>query len=524
MKTSPKILVIGLDGCSWNIFNHFLDDMPNLRKLMDNGVSGNLRSCIPPITFPAWKCYSTGQNPRKLGVFDFTKINLESKKYEFHNSKSFTQDEIWDYLETKGYRSCVIGMPTTYPVKKINGVMVAAGPEVSEIDENIVYPLDYLSLLKDTGFKIKSKYPLDKMGTKFALKEYEEIIRSHFRLARKLLETEDFDFFQITIFHIDTINHILINNCEKLKHFYTIIDEEIGLLLELVNDDTHIVMVSDHGMQKNRVFMNLKAWLEEHGYIIKAPTTSKHSTGLFVKFLRYLAGSKPGVFLFTDFSQMSKIRDAYLSALNKHSSISNKTSSADDNKCIDNDFLAATKVSHQCIYFLNKNVDENKKQKFIGELKSLKDPKYGLHPIRDIIYPKNYYQQIDNKSEKNMPDLILNLNDGFYLLFKEGCDIFDYEMKNHDYIAFHRRDGFYLISGKNIKSNSRLDAEIYDIAPTILHMLDVPVSKDMDGRVLKEIYVDNSDIAKRDVVCKEYKDTKKDMQQKIRGLKSLKKI
>jgi len=37
--------------------------------------------------------------------------------------------------------------------------------------------------------------------------------------------------------------------------------------------------------------------------------------------------------------------------------------------------------------------------------------------------------------------------------------------------------------GPNIKEKSEINAKILDIAPTILHLLGYPISKDMDGDV-----------------------------------------
>ena len=40
-------------------------------------------------------------------------------------------------------------------------------------------------------------------------------------------------------------------------------------------------------------------------------------------------------------------------------------------------------------------------------------------------------------------------------------------------------------------------AKIYDLAPTILHIFGLPISRGMDGRVLEEIFKEDSEFAKR---------------------------
>lgn len=53
---------------------------------------------------------------------------------------------------------------------------------------------------------------------------------------------------------------------------------------------------------------------------------------------------------------------------------------------------------------------------------------------------------------------------------------------------WHRPHGMMVLSGPGIKQGEVIEgANILDVAPTLLHLLDVPVGKDMDGRALFEI-------------------------------------
>ena len=55
MKNRKKVIVIGLDCATpQTLFEDFLEDCPNIKMLMENGVYGKLRSSDPPITVPAW--------------------------------------------------------------------------------------------------------------------------------------------------------------------------------------------------------------------------------------------------------------------------------------------------------------------------------------------------------------------------------------------------------------------------------------------------------------------------------------
>src|SRR5205085_4673898 len=55
----------------------------------------------------------------------------------------------------------------------------------------------------------------------------------------------------------------------------------------------------------------------------------------------------------------------------------------------------------------------------------------------------------------------------------------------------HRDYGIFLAQGSVIRAGATLEgACMTDLAPTILHLLGVPVPDDMDGHVLEEIFTD----------------------------------
>jgi hypothetical protein len=66
--------------------------------------------------------------------------------------------------------------------------------------------------------------------------------------------------------------------------------------------------------------------------------------------------------------------------------------------------------------------------------------------------------------------------------------------------GFHTMNGIFLAYGPDIKRDSHIqDPEIIDLTPTILHILGLPIPEDMDGKVLRSIFVPGSETAKREV-------------------------
>jgi len=78
-----RTIVIGLDGANWPMIQPWIDEgiLPHLRTLQETGCWGKCTSCLPVITCPNWKCYSTGKNPGKLGVYRWDRIDTQNRQF-----------------------------------------------------------------------------------------------------------------------------------------------------------------------------------------------------------------------------------------------------------------------------------------------------------------------------------------------------------------------------------------------------------------------------------------------------------
>ena len=122
-----KVAVIGLDCCEPSlVFDKWHDDLPNLRRLMRSGLHGNLESCLPPVTVPAWTCMTTGKDPGTLGVYGFrNRRDYNYDKLYTATSLDICEPKIWDIVGKAGKQAIIVGVPQTFPiVKPPNGCMV----------------------------------------------------------------------------------------------------------------------------------------------------------------------------------------------------------------------------------------------------------------------------------------------------------------------------------------------------------------------------------------------------------------
>ncbi len=99
-----KVIVIGLDAAPPTlIFHKWKKQLPNISKLINRGLSGSLRSCIPPITVPAWMCMMTGKNPGELGIYGFRERHGKSYTKSIVADSSYIKEKtVWDILGKSG--------------------------------------------------------------------------------------------------------------------------------------------------------------------------------------------------------------------------------------------------------------------------------------------------------------------------------------------------------------------------------------------------------------------------------------
>lgn len=122
-----SVLVVGLDGAPAGlVLERWRDELPTLRGLMERGAYGVLRSCDPPITVPAWTSMTSSRSPGALGLYGFR--NRRDRSYGravLADSRAVRVPRVWDVLSARGRDVIVLGVPQTYPVSPVNGVMAS---------------------------------------------------------------------------------------------------------------------------------------------------------------------------------------------------------------------------------------------------------------------------------------------------------------------------------------------------------------------------------------------------------------
>lgn len=486
-----KMMVIGLDGANWNLLSPWIEQgkLPNLKYIRDNGVWSDMESCLPPVTSPNWKCYSTGKNPGKLGVFWWEKVDFAQRTITIPRSSDFDGLEIWNYLGMNNIKVGIINTPTTYPPKMVNGFLISGGPDAMDYD--FTYPKELESKLKNYGYRIHApSIDLIKTDSEKVVEEIYDLIDLRFQVAYKLIEEYQPDFLQLTIYYTNVLQHHFWDEDYTLKA-WKIIDARVGELVSRLKD-TIFIFMSDHGSNKIDYKFNINTWLEKEGYL----SIKKKHFGHSLSGIGLNRDNAVRILTRLGLKDFFKKRLSE-SARNFLPTSSGAVRSEAKANIIDWEKTKVLASGQGPIYINvapNSREYETIKDELIHKLTCLKAD--GVHNVAKNIFSKE--EIYAGKYLGQGPDLIIDQNDGIHITPSIGFkSVFERPDK---WKAENKKTGIFMAYGPNI-SKGAIDGRIsiVDVTPTILHIYGVPIPSDMDGRVLKEIFEADSELCHREI-------------------------
>jgi Tfp pilus assembly protein PilF len=115
----PKVLLIGWDGAGWNRIHPLLDSdaMPNLARMIETGVMGDLSTLTPLCSPLLWTSVATGTYADRHGILDTMEPDPVTGGVRPATRASIETTQIWDILAQEGLRCYAIGWPVTHPAK-----------------------------------------------------------------------------------------------------------------------------------------------------------------------------------------------------------------------------------------------------------------------------------------------------------------------------------------------------------------------------------------------------------------------
>jgi predicted AlkP superfamily phosphohydrolase/phosphomutase len=376
-------------------------------------------------------------------------------------------------------------------------------------DSRAVYPPSIYDEIKQRfgHYHIHLASPV---GRKIDQKKFWQDIRTEDEnrtaISRHLMKKYPCDLFMTVYNNTDRVSHQHLDEAvyegiqdgtqddkeDLLIQTYENTDAHVGQILSDLDDDTTVIVMSDHGSGPIKRIFFLNRWLEQNGYLSYVPVRVDPVKAVLreTRFLakRFLPRSAKN-FIET---RLGGIRDKVESVL----------SFAD----IDWDRTKAYGFGmYGNIYINCKGREpagvvapgseyENLRQELIEKLEGLTDPDTGERIVEAVYRREDLYE---GACVEEAPDLLIGWKDYSYYtsvsLGKEEGDIFgppmNIDCSEYKHVGTHRLNGTFMAMGKGIRPDFQISgAEIWDVAPTILYLLDEPIPADMDGKVLTEIF------------------------------------
>ena len=507
---SNKLLVIGLDGASFNVLDPLIEKgyLPHISKLIAGGARADLETTFPPITAVAWSSFMTGKNPGKHGIFEFVRRDHNSNR-ELAVNASFRQGRsIWDLLSDAGKRVIVHNFPCTYPPHEINGVMIADFM-TPRGRRDFTYPTSLLAEIEQQfgsyRLHLSQTYAEGNVGA--VLDELFDELEYKAKVAEYLMTRYDWDAFfqyfwgtdriQHELWHIIDDQHPRHNKDEaeaygdQVYEYFRRVDQIVGRLIELAGVEPLVLIASDHGFGPVHKYCSLNVWLLQEGFLKLKPavvTRAKKlmfSLGLTPEFAFKLTRKIPGALRpargVSSQAGASKLLGKFFLSFND----------VDWNRSV-----AFSKGNYGQIYVNLKGREANGvvaddeyeavRDAIIERLRALKDPLTNKPWVGQVFRREDIYS---GPLVGDAPDIAFLPADMRYLPLGNA----DFTSNKFIVDAFgisgcHRMNGVMIANGGAIARGSSLDgASIYDMAPTLLYLSDQSVPDDMDGRVLTEM-------------------------------------
>jgi predicted AlkP superfamily phosphohydrolase/phosphomutase len=478
-----RVFVLGMDGLSFEVIKPLIDsgELPNFKKIYENSMKGVLNSIIPNASIPAWLCFSSSQNPGQIGAYYHIRDVVGSYEKEIVQIKADT--EIWDVLSQHNKKVGIFNVPGTHPPRKVNGFFVSGFfiPEGKEY----AYPPEIKEII---GENYKGIICGDNRTTETGRID---IIKDRIKDLRKFMNSlydkypsdlfmgvyEITDVLQHFFWRYQDKTHSQYKKCELNSVFidcYKMIDNHLGDILKAIDKDTILILVSDHGFVKVEKNIFLNQWLLEQGLLkLKGNDIISKPNSKVNKIREALV----------DIAAKTNIRKYIPKILKEKMKISLKDVDWNTTTCFAGFFGTI---------FLNtqmQNYDKGSYNQYCENIKkalySLKDPENGKKLISKVYLKKEIFSgdQMDK-----MPDLVAYASKGYVL----RGDIKASLIENSELSGSHAMEGVFMAMGQGIKTGEFEQASLLDVAPTILHILDVPIPNKMEGKVMKHIFEKDS--------------------------------
>jgi predicted AlkP superfamily phosphohydrolase/phosphomutase len=231
----------------------------------------------------------TGRDPGELGIYGFR--NRRDRDYHamtISDGRAVKFPRLWDLLGEAGWRVAALSVPGTSPPYPVNGSLVSCFLTPSP-DVPFTHPPELANQIKTWMPDFIMDVPNFRSDEKARiLDNLYRLCDQRFTLATKLIDRDQPDFVMLVDMGVDRLHHAFWKPMDPrhpqyepnspfantIHDYYVHVDQRVGELLNTCDEDTAVLVVSDHGAQPLMGGICINEWLMANGYLTlsEAPT------------------------------------------------------------------------------------------------------------------------------------------------------------------------------------------------------------------------------------------------------------
>jgi predicted AlkP superfamily phosphohydrolase/phosphomutase len=434
--------------------------LPTVQGLLERGSGARLESTKVPISSAAWVGAVTGKTPGHNGVYSFFEPVEHSYDVQLISSRSNRASPLWRILGWHGLRSIVFGVPVTFPPERIEGVMVAG--MLSPFDADYAHPKVLTQRLRARGFvpdlgtwRERQEVTFERVREQLAIKE---------QILHELLRQESWSLAMIVFKDLDVWCHRAFDGRTdgSVAEHYALLDATLGRLLATVGPDVDVILMSDHGFHAYREGFFVLPWLVEHGFAVPSAQSVRAPIAQSANLAEKRAVEHQAMLELLDLERTAAFGGA----------------------CEAN--FGGIRLNLAGREPKGSVAPERAEQTLTAIERALRAWRAPGREAPVVLRVHRASELYPGPFAERLPDLIFELDPSVVARNEPASKPY---AASAQHFPDHALEGIWIQAGPSFAHRpERGDASIFDLAPTVLALLDLPVYSEMQGRVLEQTF------------------------------------
>ncbi len=498
-----RVVVLGLDGATFDLIDPLVAEgrMPHLARLLREGTRGTLGSTFPPVTGPAWTSLLTGKRPENHGVLNFHLYEPGRYERRLASWQGAQGPFLWETIEQAGRTAGLFNVPLTWPPAPLRGFHVTG--MLTPRGAAFTHPPELGRELEERfGYEVNQRIEgyLPGIDRDRFLRDLHRVTAKHVLAGLHLFDTRPCDFFMMVLVGADRLQHCFYHLFDRrhpawteegarryggaLADYYGVLDQAIGAFHARLRSEDALFLVSDHGFGPTYGRLKINRWLESQGWF--TPRSSR----------RGWRGKARALFRKADvFRLRSRLPSGIKSVLERIADTRNVARVADWSRtrayCPDPTCCGVylNVVGRDPEGIVRPGAEYDALRNDIREaLLQVEHPESGERLFPRVWMREEVYR---GPFADRAPDVVFEMHERYNVSTRiDDGPVLEVE---RGHTGDHNERGILVACGESIRRGAAISgASIWDIAPTVLGLLDVPPPAGFDGRRLEALFEEGS--------------------------------